>query len=304
MEETMILLRFNCPEPTCDYIAAAGWGDLKLHARGVHGRQMWYVWLIMMILVAHDSAVMCVSATRRCSPMSMHCIPLPCLLFTCLLSLVVADVGAVLPCLQSKLKAGYILCASSAGNASLVGTSFTPICENSTKSASYASAWRSGTSSELHFDTKWTDGLYSQDSSFQNYMALERHFTTAHFPCQQDECLAKKFVVFGSAMDLQGHMVEEHGAAMTSKDRREAMKIQADFAFEDTNAGRGRRGVPGSAPHPPPAPPPQPGSSRGGRRRDFGGHLTTDNAAPPPPPPPRAPSPTGGPLTDDPEIIE
>jgi hypothetical protein len=48
MEETMILLRFNCPEPTCDYIAAAGWGDLKLHARGVHGRQMWYVWLIMI----------------------------------------------------------------------------------------------------------------------------------------------------------------------------------------------------------------------------------------------------------------
>jgi E3 ubiquitin-protein ligase ZNF598 len=43
MEETMILLRFNCPDPTCDYIAAAGWGDLKLHVRGAHGRQMWCV---------------------------------------------------------------------------------------------------------------------------------------------------------------------------------------------------------------------------------------------------------------------
>jgi hypothetical protein len=42
MEETMILLRFNCADPTCDYIAA-GWGDLKLHVRGAHGRQMWCV---------------------------------------------------------------------------------------------------------------------------------------------------------------------------------------------------------------------------------------------------------------------
>ena len=42
MEETMILLRFNCPDPACDYIATNGWGDLKLHVRGVHGKQMWY----------------------------------------------------------------------------------------------------------------------------------------------------------------------------------------------------------------------------------------------------------------------
>lgn len=42
MEETLILLRFNCPDPTCDYIAT-GWNDLKLHGRGVHGRLMWYV---------------------------------------------------------------------------------------------------------------------------------------------------------------------------------------------------------------------------------------------------------------------
>lgn len=48
MEETLILLRFNCPDPSCDYIGA-GWGDLKLHIRGVHDRVMWSVPLCSML---------------------------------------------------------------------------------------------------------------------------------------------------------------------------------------------------------------------------------------------------------------
>lgn len=40
MEETLILLRFNCPDGSCDYIAG-GWSDLKLHVRGAHGNLMW-----------------------------------------------------------------------------------------------------------------------------------------------------------------------------------------------------------------------------------------------------------------------
>lgn len=42
MEETLILLRFNCPDPDCDYIGN-GWGDLKLHVRATHGKFIWYV---------------------------------------------------------------------------------------------------------------------------------------------------------------------------------------------------------------------------------------------------------------------
>lgn len=40
MEETLILLRFNCPDPDCDYLGN-GWGDLKLHTRASHGKLMW-----------------------------------------------------------------------------------------------------------------------------------------------------------------------------------------------------------------------------------------------------------------------
>ena len=42
MEETLILLRFNCPDSQCDFIGN-GWSDLKLHTRATHGKLMWYV---------------------------------------------------------------------------------------------------------------------------------------------------------------------------------------------------------------------------------------------------------------------
>jgi hypothetical protein len=40
MEETVLLLRFNCPDAECVYLGN-GWGDLKLHTRATHGRLMW-----------------------------------------------------------------------------------------------------------------------------------------------------------------------------------------------------------------------------------------------------------------------
>jgi hypothetical protein len=42
MQDSSVLLRFNCPDPSCDYMAT-GWNDLKLHVRGVHKKFMWCV---------------------------------------------------------------------------------------------------------------------------------------------------------------------------------------------------------------------------------------------------------------------
>ena len=42
MQESLILLRFNCPDSDCDFIAK-GWADLKLHVRATHNKLMWYV---------------------------------------------------------------------------------------------------------------------------------------------------------------------------------------------------------------------------------------------------------------------
>ena len=76
--------------------------------------------------------------------------------------------------------------------------------------------------------------------SFRNYNSLEDHFALNHFPCTQADCVAHKFVVFASALDLKAHMVEKHGESMSSKDLKDARRVDANFAFEDIGRGRGR----------------------------------------------------------------
>ncbi|KAF7966741.1 hypothetical protein HWV62_37215, partial [Athelia sp. TMB] len=56
MEETLILLRFNCPDSSCDYIGA-GWGDLKLHVRGVHGKMLCDVCIRFKKVFSHEHAL-------------------------------------------------------------------------------------------------------------------------------------------------------------------------------------------------------------------------------------------------------
>ena len=83
-------------------------------------------------------------------------------------------------------------------------------------------------------------GLSHGISSFQNYHRLEKHFSSSHFPCTHADCVAQKFVVFASALDLKAHMVERHGESMSSKDLKDARRVDANFAFEDIGRGRGR----------------------------------------------------------------
>jgi E3 ubiquitin-protein ligase ZNF598 len=98
--------------------------------------------------------------------------------------------------------------------------------------------------------------------------------------------------VFGSQIDLQAHMVEEHGAEMSSRDKKDARRVNADFGFQDapSSSGRRRGGGPDGG-----------GGSGGGRERGqrdsqlqvaprptlgsesrhslFGTHLTTERDA-------------------------
>lgn len=88
-------------------------------------------------------------------------------------------------------------------------------------------------------------------------------------------------------MDLKAHMVEEHGAEMSSRDKKDARRIQADFEFEEVSAGgrRGRndRGDREREREPPPAAGTSINNAAGTRRRAaFGGNLTTENATPAP----------------------
>ncbi|KAI9018996.1 hypothetical protein DFJ74DRAFT_708198 [Hyaloraphidium curvatum] len=39
-EDTMVLLRFNCPEPTCDVACPGGWRELKKHVKDAHSMML------------------------------------------------------------------------------------------------------------------------------------------------------------------------------------------------------------------------------------------------------------------------
>ena len=83
--------------------------------------------------------------------------------------------------------------------------------------------------------------------------------------------------MFDSELDLKAHQVEVHGADMSSKDKRDARRVQAEFEFDDAGGGgrRGRRDR-GDRERERELPPVQVQGRSGGRRREaFGGHLTT-----------------------------
>jgi hypothetical protein len=82
MEESVILLRFNCPESNCDFIGT-GWNDLKMHVRAVHGRQLWSVALFTFSISFFGTKTLyCLAISafeiRKSFRMSMSFTPTPC----------------------------------------------------------------------------------------------------------------------------------------------------------------------------------------------------------------------------------
>lgn len=70
--------------------------------------------------------------------------------------------------------------------------------------------------------------------------AQEQHFKTDHFLCPHPDCLAQKFVVFESELDLQAHALEVHGVgSVDQKARKEARRIETSFTYSTGETSRG-----------------------------------------------------------------
>ncbi|KAI0265756.1 hypothetical protein BGY98DRAFT_1091879 [Russula aff. rugulosa BPL654] len=178
-ENSLVLLRFNCPDSSCDHMAI-GWNDLKLHVRGVHKKFMCDLCISHKKVFPHEHAL-------YTSPQYfIH-----------------------LPSAQRRQQKGV--------PKEQVEGGIHPLCEF------------------CH------ECLFSDEELFKNYNALELHFEREHHPCSNPTCQARKFVVFGSQIDLQAHMVEEHGAEMSSRDKKDARRVNAAFEFQDAPSSSGRR---------------------------------------------------------------
>ncbi|KAI0683337.1 hypothetical protein BC835DRAFT_1423394 [Cytidiella melzeri] len=246
MEDSLVLLRFNCPESTCDYIGN-GWSDLKLHTRATHGRIMCDLCIRFKKIFAHEHAL------YTASQLPFH-----------------------LPSLQRNNR--------NAPPKEPVEGGVHPHCDFCRESF-FGDEELYKHMREKHEECFICKRNEVKDQYFRNYDALEQHFSQGHFPCHQPVCQVRKFVVFGSALDLKAHMVEEHGADMSSRDKRDARRIQADFEFEEVGVGGRRggrrdRGDREREREPPPsqAAGPSNAAAAGSRRRAaFGGNLTTES---------------------------
>ncbi|XVE73512.1 hypothetical protein DITRI_Ditri11bG0124000 [Diplodiscus trichospermus] len=79
---------------------------------------------------------------------------------------------------------------------------------------------------------------------YKNYDDLEIHFRRDHYLCEDEACLAKKFIVFQSEAELKRHNTIEHGGRMSRSQRNAALQIPTSFRYrrsnEDNRRGRGQ----------------------------------------------------------------
>ncbi|KAJ7279657.1 hypothetical protein C8J57DRAFT_136041 [Mycena rebaudengoi] len=274
MEETVLLLRFNCPDAECVYLGN-GWGDLKLHTRATHGRLMCDLCIRFKKVFAHEHVLY---------PPNILPLHLP----------------SMLPHSRPN-KAGK------GKDKEQIDGGTHPLCEFC-RECFFGDDELFAHMREAHEECFVCKRNDVRDQYFLNYAALEAHFNNAHHPCPHSPCPSRKFVVFGSALDLQAHVVEEHGGEMGKGGRRDARRVEAGWdevrsgQGHGHGRGRGREREPDRdrdrdrepPPHQQAAPQPQrPNGGGGGRRREgFGASLTVEGESTPTPtpspPPPRA----------------
>ncbi|XP_021281639.1 E3 ubiquitin-protein ligase HEL2-like [Herrania umbratica] len=66
---------------------------------------------------------------------------------------------------------------------------------------------------------------------YRNYDDMEIHFRQEHHLCEDEACLAKKFIVFASESELKRHNAVEHGGRMSRSKRNAALQIPISFQY-------------------------------------------------------------------------
>lgn len=81
---------------------------------------------------------------------------------------------------------------------------------------------------------------------FNNYDYLEIHFRQEHYLCEDEACLARKFIVFATEFELKRHNAMEHGGRMSRSKRSALLQIPVSFQFRQINEHDRRGGGRGS----------------------------------------------------------
>jgi hypothetical protein len=203
-EDTIFLLQYNCPDRDCT-VACLGWPDLHRHVRSVHHKVMCNLCTRNKKAFIHEHELFTEQELKKHERFGDD------------------HPGAVD---QTGFK-GHPECA---------------FCRQRFYGDDELYAHCRDRHEKCHICDRRDEGRKPQ--YFVDYNSLELHFRKDHFLCPDRECLEKKFVVFGSEMDLKAHQIEEHPNGLSKDAMRDARRVDLN-TFSDLreryNPGTDRR---------------------------------------------------------------
>ncbi|CCG80835.1 LIM domain and RING finger protein C1223.01 [Taphrina deformans PYCC 5710] len=202
MEETMILMRFNCPVDTCD-VAASGWPDLKFHVKQAHNQLLCDLCVKNKKIFTHEHELFSAQGLRNHYKFGDR------------------------DSQDGNGFKGHPECGFCRNKAFYDDDELFKHCRDNHE--------------RCHVCDQLDNGP-GRAQYFQDYDKLDQHFRRDHFKCPDQRCLDQKFVVFGSELDLKAHQLEAHPHGMTGQALKDARKISTSFAgYEGPANARGNR---------------------------------------------------------------
>ncbi|CUS14537.1 unnamed protein product [Tuber aestivum] len=218
LDETTLLLRYNCPDSSCDH-ACRGWVDLHRHVRAAHKRVLWYPEPSTRLIRALTNRSGLCSQNKKVFTHEHT-------LFT-----------------TQELHKHEHVGDDQPGSENQSGFKGHPECDFCRQ--------RFYSSDELYIHCRESHercflcdrtNLGTQQQYYVNYDSLVAHFTEDHFMCGEQECLDKKFVVFDSEMDLKAHQLEVHPSLFSKGALRDARRIDMRTLEDRSYHSQNRRG--------------------------------------------------------------
>lgn len=218
LEDTILLLRYNCPDKTCDQ-QCQSWPHLQKHVKGKHGKLMCDQCVRHKKVFAHEHEMFSYGELRRHEQKGDD------------------NPGAVD---QSGFK-GHPECA---------------FCKERFYGDDELYTHCREKHERCHICDRQNGGRNPE--YYLNYQELERHFAAKHFVCLDPECQANKTNVFESEMDLKAHQLAEHPGGQSKDVRRDQRvvnlstfdQVRTPYQPERPRRGGGRGRDPNSEPLP------------------------------------------------------
>lgn len=181
----MLLLRYNCPDADCD-VACLGWPDLHRHVKSAHHKVLCDLCTRNKKVFTHEHELFTQQSLRKHEKFGDD------------------NPGAV----DQSGFTGHPECG---------------FCRQRFYGDDELFAHCRDRHERCHVCDSRSQG--GRPQYYQDYNALDSHFRKDHFACMDRECLEKKFVVFGSEMDLKAHQLEAHPNGLTKDARRDARRV-------------------------------------------------------------------------------